>query len=174
MTKPLDLSDAGEVGRIGALYEANLSGNASATLAAQLGIFTHHGNTPHGVRLAVEHALKEGLGCFVLCTSTLAQGVNLPIRYLLVTSARQGGENIKVRDFHNLIGRAGRSGMHTEGSVLFADPDVYDRRFTADSTWPAYKALLQVKNSEPCTSSLLACSARSRATVGECISRLIR
>lgn len=155
MTKPVDLSDEGEVGKIRALYEANLSSDASATLAAQLGIFTHHGNTPHGVRLAVEHALKEGLGRFVLCTSTLAQGVNLPIRYLLVTSARQGGETIKVRDFHNLIGRAGRSGMHTEGSVLFADPAVYDRRNVRNSAWPTFKALLQVKNSEPCASSLL-------------------
>jgi POLQ-like helicase len=155
MTKPVDLSDEGEVGKISALYEANLSSDASATLAAQLGIFTHHGNTPHGVRLAVEHALKEGLGRFVLCTSTLAQGVNLPIRYLLVTSARQGGETIKVRDFHNLIGRAGRSGMHTEGSVLFADPGIYDRRNVRNSAWPTFKALLQVKNSEPCASSLL-------------------
>jgi len=155
MTKPLDLSNQAEVGKVSALYEANLSSDASATLAARLGVFTHHGNTPHGVRLAVEHALKEGLGRFVLCTSTLAQGVNLPIRYLLVTSAWQGGEKIKVRDFHNLIGRAGRSGMHTEGSVLFANPKVYDRRNVRNSAWSDFKALLQVKNSEPCASSLL-------------------
>ena len=65
--------------------------------------------------------MKEGLVRFVVCTSTLAQGVNLPIRYLIVTSVYQGKEQIKVRDFHNLIGRAGRAGMHTEGSILFAD-----------------------------------------------------
>jgi POLQ-like helicase len=155
LTPPLDVSDEAEVGKVATLYEANLDADASATRAARLGVFTHHGNTPHGVRFAVEHALKEGLGRFVLCTSTLAQGVNLPIRYLLVTSTRQGGEKIKVRDFHNLIGRAGRSGMHTEGSVLFTDPAVYDGRTAANSSWPDFKALLQVKNSEPCASSLL-------------------
>lgn len=120
-----------------------------------MGAFTHHGNTPHGVRLAVEHAIKEGFGKFVLCTSTLAQGVNLPIRYLIVTTAQQGGEKIKVRDFHNLMGRAGRSGMHTEGSILFANHEVYDARGAAESKWPEFKALLQVKNSEPCASTLL-------------------
>ena len=72
---------------------------------------------------------------FVVCTSTLAQGVNLPIRYLIVTSVYQGMERIKVRDFHNLIGRAGRAGMYTEGSILFADPVVYDKRHNPKDGW---------------------------------------
>jgi POLQ-like helicase len=152
---PVTVSDGPEVERLAALYERNLGARAAAARGAKIGAFTHHGNTPHGVRLAVEHAMKEGHGKFVLCTSTLAQGVNLPIRYLIVTTARQGGEKIKVRDFHNLMGRAGRSGMHTEGSVLFANPEVYDTRGGTDSKWPEFKALLQVSNSEPCTSTLL-------------------
>ncbi len=152
---PVSFSDGPEVARLAALYERNLGSAAAAARAAKIGAFTHHGNTPHGVRLAVEHALKEGFGKFVVCTSTLAQGVNLPIRYLIVTKTQQGGEKIKVRDFHNLMGRAGRSGMHTEGSVLFANPEVYDARNAPDSKWPEFKALLQAKNSEPCASTLL-------------------
>lgn len=152
---PLAVSDADEVGRIARLYERHLGSEAPATRAAKIGVLTHYGNTPHGVRLAVEYAMKEGLARFVVCTSTLAQGVNLPIRYLIVTTTRQGGEKIKVRDFHNLIGRAGRSGMHTEGSILFADPSIYDGRTARDSDWPDFKALLQVGNAEPCASTLL-------------------
>lgn len=155
LSMPLAVSDGPEVERVAALYERNLGANTAAARGAKIGAFTHHGNTPHGVRLAVEHSIKEGFGKFVLCTSTLAQGVNLPIRYLIVTSARQGGERIKVRDFHNLMGRAGRSGMHTEGSVLFANPEVYDARGGATTKWTEFKALLQVSNSEPCTSALL-------------------
>ena len=79
--------------------------------------------------------MRQGSIRFVICTSTLAQGVNLPIRYLIVTSVYQGVERIKVRDFHNLIGRAGRAGMHTEGSILFADPNVYDKRYDRDERW---------------------------------------
>lgn len=74
-----------------------------------------------------------------------------------MTSVYQGGERIKVRDFHNLIGRAGRAGMHTEGSILFADPDVYDKRKDADGVWQwgQVKQLLEPANSEPCISTLL-------------------
>lgn len=155
MQMPVAFSDGPEVARLATLYERNLGTAAAAARAAKIGAFTHHGNTPHGVRLAVEHAIKEGFGKFVLCTSTLAQGVNLPIRYLIVTTAQQGGEKIKVRDFHNLMGRAGRSGMHTEGSILFANPEVYDARGGAESKWPEFKALLQIRNAEPCASTLL-------------------
>jgi len=152
---PVTLSDARETRRLAHIYEQNLGKSAVAARAAILGAFTHHGNTPHGVRLAVEHAIKEGHGRFVICTSTLAQGVNLPIRYLIVTTSRQGGEKIKVRDFHNLMGRAGRSGMHTEGSVIFADTGVYDARESQGSAWQDVKVLLRASNSEPCASSLL-------------------
>lgn len=164
---PVAFSDGPEVERLASLYERNLGSAAAAARAAKIGAFTHHGNTPHGVRLAVEYAIKDGLGRFVLCTSTLAQGVNLPIRYLIVTTARQGGEKIKVRDFHNLMGRAGRSGMHTEGSVLFANPEVYDTRGGAESKWPEFKALLQVRNSEPCASTLLSVLAPLKSDAGQ-------
>ena len=85
------------------------------------------------------------------------QGVNLPIRYLIITNIYQGQERIKVRDFHNLMGRVGRAGMHTEGSVIFADTAVYDERniWNKSWRWKIVKELIDSKNSEVCTSSLL-------------------
>lgn len=150
-------SDPDETRKLHYLHVQNLGPETGATRSAQIGIFSHHGNTPHGIRLAVEHAMREGSARFVVCTSTLAQGVNLPIRYLLVTSVYQGLERIKVRDFHNLIGRAGRAGMHTEGSILFADPDIYDKRKDINEKWRwnQVKELLEPANSEPCISALL-------------------
>ncbi|MCE7978900.1 MAG: DEAD/DEAH box helicase [Nitrospira sp. NTP1] len=167
MPMPVEVSDAHEVDRLASLYERNLGAGAAAARVAKIGAFTHHGNTPHGVRLAVEYAIKEGFGKFVLCTSTLAQGVNLPIRYLIVTTAQQGSEKIKVREFHNLMGRAGRSGMHTEGSVLFANPEVYDTRGVAESKWAEFKALLQLRNSEPCASTLLSALGALKSDGGQ-------
>ena len=154
---PSDFSDAQEVERLRHLHVENLGADAPASQSAAHGIFSHHGNTPHGIRLAVEHAMRDDLVRFVVCTSTLAQGVNLPIRYLIVTSVYQGMERIKVRDFHNLIGRAGRAGMHTEGSILFADPVIYDKRKARDDKWrwDQVKELLEPRNSEPCISNLL-------------------
>ncbi len=102
--------------------------------------------------------MKESLINFVVCTSTLAQGVNLPIRYLIVTGVYQGGDRILVRDFHNLIGRAGRAGMHTEGSVIFADSKVFDRKRDRREgwRWRTAKELLDPNNSEPSSSSISA------------------
>ncbi len=153
---PSDFSDAQEVERLTHLHVENLGADAPASQSAAHGIFSHHGNTPHGIRLAVEHAMRDDLVRFVVCTSTLAQGVNLPIRYLIVTSVYQGMERIKVRDFHNLIGRAGRAGMHTEGSILFADPIVYDKRRNRKDgwRWDIVKELLDPTKSEECASSL--------------------
>jgi POLQ-like helicase len=108
--------------------------------------------------LAIEFAMKESLIHFVICTSTLAQGVNLPIRYLIVTGVYQGGDRILVRDFHNLIGRAGRAGMHTEGSVIFADTKVFDKKRDRRDRWRwrTAKELLDPSNSEPSASSISA------------------
>ncbi|WP_305824887.1 DEAD/DEAH box helicase [Massilia brevitalea] len=125
---PSTHSDPQEIARFVKLYSDNFGPNSYLTLGASLGIFAHHANTPHGLRLAIEYAMRNGRIRLVVCTSTLAQGVNLPIRYLFITNASQGSDSIKPRDFRNLMGRVGRAGMHTEGTVIFTDPNLYDNR----------------------------------------------
>lgn len=156
LPKPLEFSNHEEVAKLASLYNQNLGTSAPVSRAAALGVLSHNGNTPHGIRLAVEHAMKDGDAKFIICTSTLAQGVNLPIKYLIVSSVYQGREEIKVRDFHNLIGRAGRAGMHVEGTILFADPRIYDGRIKKEDKWrwPQAQNLLNQENSEPVVSSI--------------------
>jgi len=169
LTLPSKYSDTQEVEQLTHLHVENLGTDAPASQSAAHGIFSHHGNTPHGIRLSVEHAMRNNLVRFVVCTSTLAQGVNLPIRYLIVTRVYQGMERIKVRDFHNLIGRAGRAGMHTEGSILFADPVIYDKRKARNDKWhwDQVKELLEPRNSEPCISNLLSIFAPIKSDDGK-------
>lgn len=157
LPKPVDVSDAAEVEKIRSLSEWHLGPDTVATKAARLGIFAHHADTPQGLRLSIEHAMKVGLAKFVICTSTLAQGVNFPLKYLIVTSTRQSAESIMVRDFQNLMGRAGRAGMHTEGSVIFATPSIFDQRneFRNRWRWTEAKELLDPTKSEPTKSSIL-------------------
>jgi hypothetical protein len=154
---PVDFSNEEEVLKLAFLHKEHFGQEDLITKAASLGVYGHSANTPQGLRLAIEYSMQNNLIRFVICTSTLAQGVNLPIRYLIVTSVYQAGEKIRIRDFHNLIGRAGRSGMHTEGSILFADSEVYDERKSDDGSWKwlQVKTLLNPKNSEPCASTLL-------------------
>lgn len=152
---PALYSSADELRRLKYLIERHFGTDSMLSHAAALGIFVHHGNTPHGLRLSIEHAMQKDLIKLVICTSTLAQGVNLPIRYLIVSGIYQAGDRIKTRDFQNLIGRAGRAGMHTEGLVIFADPKVYDKRHSESWRFDMSIHLLKAENSEDTTSSLL-------------------
>lgn len=151
---PSTHSDPEEIRRFVNLYSRNFGADAYLTKGAALGIFAHHGNTPQGIRVAIEYAMRQRLIRLIVCTSTLAQGVNLPIRYLLVTSAMQGRELIKARDFHNLMGRAGRAGMYGEGTVIFTDHRLYDERATESHRWDNSVNLINPDNAEPTGSTL--------------------
>jgi replicative superfamily II helicase len=151
-------SNVDEMERISSLYVNNLGSEANVTKCAKIGIFSHHGNVPHGIRLAVEYAMRKELIRFIICTSTLAQGVNLPIRYLIIANLQQGQEFIRSRDYHNLAGRAGRAGMYTEGTILFAEPHLYDDKRESHKSkwkWQRLKEIIESHNNEVSTTSLL-------------------
>jgi POLQ-like helicase len=154
---PSAYANTDELQRLKNLIDGHFGEKNTLSRAASLGIFVHHGTTPHGLRLSIEYAMQTSRIKFVACTSTLAQGVNLPIRYLIVSGIYQGAERIKVRDFQNLIGRAGRSGMHTEGLVVFSDPAAFDKRRQRTESWKFSSSveLLTPSSSESTTSSLL-------------------
>lgn len=152
VTYPVEYSDAVEVRRLHNLYILNFGEKAPLSKAAELGVFVHHGETPHGIRLSIEHAMKESHIRFIACTSTLAQGVNLPIRYLIVNSSLVGPDEIKSRDFNNLVGRSGRAGMHEEGTIIFANASIFDEQSDA---WDASLELIEPTTTAKTGSSLL-------------------
>ncbi|WP_165389557.1 DEAD/DEAH box helicase [Ancylomarina subtilis] len=155
--KPILASSMDEVEKLTYLHQKHLGNDHYMTRCSKLGIYSHSGFTSEGLRLAIEFAMQEDKIKFVICTSTLAQGVNLPIRYLMITSFYQADSKIKTRDFHNLIGRAGRAGMHTEGSIIFTDTELFDKRNNNREKWKWENAIdmLDPVNSEPCGSTLL-------------------
>jgi len=124
--------------------------------AIAIGVMPHSSNIPSGLRSSIEWALANKKASLVVCTSTLAQGVNLPIRYLFITSTFQAGNAISTRDFQNLMGRAGRSGYYTEGNVIFTDPQIFDNRRSEAGfkKWLKVKKLLSFENAQDCLSSL--------------------
>lgn len=153
---PIVYSNQDEIKKIGWLSELHLGSNSVVTKAIKRGVLPHSASIPNGLRISVEHAMENGLGRCVICTSTLAQGVNLPIKYLVVSGVFQGEKLISTRDFHNLLGRAGRAGKHTEGSIIFADTELFDNRLSTKRwQWSQMNNLLDPSNSESCSSSLL-------------------
>lgn len=109
----------------------------------------HYGSLQGCLRQVVEDEIDCGHFSCVVCTSTLAQGVNLPIKYLIITGVRNGVSSIKTRDFQNLLGRAARSGKFSEGSILVSDQALFKTH-----TYKDYNRLFDETRSEACTSAI--------------------
>merc|ERR1712232_412 len=69
-------------------------------------------------RNLLEAGFRKGvLGC--LCaTSTLAAGVNLPCRRVIIRSMRVGNSDLDATRFRQMAGRAGRAGFDTAGECV--------------------------------------------------------
>ena len=94
--------------------------NHYITKAIKNGIGIHFGDMPEQVRSSVESDYRDGKLRILLSSNTIGQGLNFPIKNLIIYSLQIGRNNyIDVRDFWNIIGRAGRAGKETEGQIIF-------------------------------------------------------
>lgn len=90
--------------------------------ALRKGVAFHYGNMPQLVRSEIERLFREGAIRYLVCTSTLLEGVNLPCRNLFVRRPTRGrGNPLQAADFWNLAGRAGRWGREFQGNVVCVD-----------------------------------------------------
>jgi len=84
------------------------------------GFLVHHGGLPQRVRVAIEDLVRSNGIRLIVATTTLAQGVNLPIKTVLVKGLYRGyKEIVDPLQFWNICGRAGRAGKENEGQILF-------------------------------------------------------
>ena len=107
----------------GALGAADLRALDWGGWAARLssGVATHHGGLLPVQRELVESAFAEGLIKVVFATETLALGVNLPARTVVidrVTRGEEGGGVMAGSTFAQLAGRAGRRGLDPAGVAI--------------------------------------------------------
>jgi len=80
-------------------------------------------------RIKLESGFRNGeLGCLV-ATSTLAWGVNLPARRVVIMGTMRGRTKVSVFDILQMCGRAGRPGFDTEGDAYII---VDEKGFTAE------------------------------------------
>src|SRR5262249_36815072 len=95
------------------------------------GVGVHHAGLLPKYRRAVEELFEKKLLSVALCTETLAAGINLPARSVVVTSLVKGPfgreKPIDPSTAHQIFGRAGRPQFDTEGHV-FALPHEDDVR----------------------------------------------
>ena len=87
------------------------------------GVAFHYGNIPQIIRTEVERLFSSGKIKYLVCTSTLVEGVNLACRNIFMRNPKRGSKKLMPReDFWNLAGRAGRWGKEFQGNIFCLDP----------------------------------------------------
>ena len=91
------------------------------------GVGVHHAGMLPRYRLLVEKLAQEGLLPVICGTDTLGVGINVPIHTVLLTALTKFDgrkqRRLNAREFHQIAGRAGRSGFDTEGMVIALAPE---------------------------------------------------
>ena len=116
-------------GRLASLkdFADNLAGRSQSNLAEQLaaclssGVGFHHAGLTNAQRKDVEAAFKDGLLVALTATPTLAAGVNLPARRVLVRDLKRWDDGMSrplpVMEVRQMLGRAGRPKYDTKGEA---------------------------------------------------------
>jgi len=88
------------------------------------GVAYHHAGLPVEVQEAVEDAIRSETIQAVVATSTLTDGVNLPVRTVVIATTEYEGQDPAFRmtaaKLLNAVGRAGRAGKESEGWIVLA------------------------------------------------------
>ncbi len=91
------------------------------------GVGVHHAGMLPRYRLLVEKLAQQGLLPVICGTDTLGVGINVPIHTVVLTALTKFDghkmRRLRAREFHQIVGRAGRSGFDTEGMVIAEAPE---------------------------------------------------
>ena len=126
LTSPEERS---EISAIAAKFTKNLSHDDLEILgfrdwlsALERGIASHHAGLLPSFKLAVEECFQRGLIKAVFATETLALGINMPARTVVLEKlVKYNGEShvpITAGEYTQLTGRAGRRGIDIEGNAV--------------------------------------------------------
>ncbi|MEV5033971.1 DEAD/DEAH box helicase [Sphingobium sp. LMC3-1-1.1] len=122
LTAPADIDP--DLAALAELARKGVHPNFRLALLVERGVAFHFGNMPSLIRLEIERLFKLGKIRFLVCTSTLIEGVNLSCRTIVLRGPRKGkGNPMEPHDFWNLAGRAGRWGDEFQGNIICINPD---------------------------------------------------
>jgi hypothetical protein len=84
----------------------------------EFGVAYHHSHVPPDIRTRIEDLILDKAIKIVVATTTLAEGVNLPVRCVLLPNIYFGDGAMSALKLQNIFGRAARAGFTTEGQVV--------------------------------------------------------
>lgn len=130
---PINFANREEIDNLEDFYKLIFGKDHILTKAVKIGVLIHHGDLPQNVREIIEEMLRNSKFRLLFCTSTLAEGVNMPIRTLVIhtlvqqVKATNGGRryirtNIDRKKLKNILGRTGRAGIEKKGTIIVTNP----------------------------------------------------
>ncbi|EGG16168.1 hypothetical protein DFA_09196 [Cavenderia fasciculata] len=91
--------------------------------AIDMGVAFHNSQLSGEERDIIENGFKDRVINILCCTSTLSAGVNLPAKRVVLTSTKMGFDDISVRTYRQMCGRAGRAGFDSNGESYLLSKD---------------------------------------------------
>ena len=84
----------------------------------------HNADLDADERVNIEESFKDKTGGvrIIIATSTLAYGLNLPARVVIIAGMHRGLEEVSELDIIQECGRSGRMGIDTEGDAIMVFP----------------------------------------------------
>ena len=93
------------------------------------GIIYHHGSVPDAIRIYIEDLYKKDDAVrYVITSSTLLSGVNLPAERMFILDNKRGRSNLNHDSFKNLVGRICRFSEifnYETGNLYRLEPQIY-------------------------------------------------
>jgi len=107
--------------------------NPSLVECVSSGVAWHHSGLTSMEKFAIEEGFRVGAILALCCTSTLAAGVNLPARRVII---RPDEKNLTMSQYRQMAGRAGRKGHSDVGeSFLLLPAKNLDESFLKAREW---------------------------------------
>lgn len=123
-----ELEDDPDSGPLVSLASLRLGENHPLVSTLRRGVGFHHAALPEDIQAELEDAVRFGGLQYLVSTTTLIEGINLPVRSVLIgTRGYQTQEGpvvtLDAAKLLNAIGRAGRAGKETEGWIVLSVED---------------------------------------------------
>jgi replicative superfamily II helicase len=104
------------------------------------GVAWHNADLGTVERDLIETAFRQKVISAICCTSTLAAGVNLPARRVILINNKMGRDDLSVGEYRQMVGRAGRAGIDVIGESFLFVPRP-SMNMTTDPVLSQHKAI---------------------------------
>ena len=94
--------------------------------AIKKGIGMHHGQLPRAISNYVVRLFNDGDLRFLVCTSTLIEGVNTKAKNVIIYDNKIATRKVDYFTFNNIKGRSGRMFRYFVGNVYLFDKPPHD------------------------------------------------